>query len=45
MSDEPQASIGRIAWLAAYYTLVILAIYALHGQGGFTTPKFIYQGF
>lgn len=32
-------------WLTLYYLAIILAILALHGQTGFTTPKFIYQGF
>jgi hypothetical protein len=28
-----------------YYLAIIAAITWLHGRGGFTTPKFIYQGF
>jgi hypothetical protein len=40
-----EASPWRAVWLALYYLGIILAILALHGHGGFTTPKFIYQGF
>ena len=45
MNGSAAASIGRVLWLVVYYTLVLAGICALHGQGGFTTPKFIYQGF
>lgn len=45
MNEKAPASIGRVVWLVVYYTLVIIGIYVLHGQGGFSTPKFIYQGF
>lgn len=40
-----EASPWRAMWLALYYVGILLAIFVLHGQGGFTTPKFIYQGF
>ena len=31
--------------LTLYYLLIILALLALYGQGDFSTPSFIYQGF
>ncbi|MBX7207496.1 MAG: hypothetical protein K1X78_04220 [Verrucomicrobiaceae bacterium] len=45
MKKKTPASPWRVLWLALYYAAVITAIYALHGQGGFRTPKFVYQGF
>ena len=51
-----QHSIARLAALASrpwlrslaltlYYLLILLALLALYGQGDFSTPSFIYQGF
>ena len=44
MSEE-QLSPRRAVKLALYYLAIIAMIMILHGHGGFTTPKFIYQGF
>ena len=33
------------AVLTLYYLAVIAAVILLHGQGDFSTPPFIYQGF
>ena len=51
-----QRSVARLAALASrpwlrslaltlYYLLILLALLALYGQGDFSTPSFIYQGF
>lgn len=51
-----QRSVARLVALAArpwarslaltlYYLLILLALLALYGQGDFSTPAFIYQGF
>lgn len=46
MNEEiPSPSSARVLWLTLYYLAIIAGIIVLHSQGGFTTPKFIYQGF
>jgi len=36
---------ARQAWLSLYYLLVLAALAAIYGQGNFSAPDFIYQGF
>jgi hypothetical protein len=35
----------RFATLTLYYLGILVALVALYGQGDFSTPPFIYQGF
>ena len=37
--------IVRVVALTIYYLLIILGLILLYGQGDFSTPKFVYQGF
>jgi hypothetical protein len=35
----------RFAALTIYYLGILVALFALYGQGNFSTPPFIYQNF
>lgn len=35
----------RQALLSLYYLLILAALIVMYGQGNFSTPDFIYQGF
>jgi hypothetical protein len=35
----------RFAILTIYYLGILVALFALYGQGNFSTPPFIYQNF
>jgi hypothetical protein len=35
----------RVALLALYYLGIIAGLVLLYGQGDFSTPAFVYQGF
>lgn len=35
----------RFVVLTAYYLAILAGLFALHGQGDFSTPPFIYQNF
>ena len=35
----------RVALLTLYYLAIIAGLLVLYGQGDFSTPSFVYQGF
>jgi hypothetical protein len=44
-SDRSARPWLRFAILTIYYLGILVALFALYGQGNFSTPPFIYQNF
>jgi hypothetical protein len=41
----PPSPTIRVVGLTIYYLAVMLGLVVMYGQGDFSTPSFIYQGF